>query len=294
MIRKFRIWFVLFTMLVISLILGIVTIIFITNNTNAQTHHRTFVLVTLLLVLVFVSSVLLSSIAVKPIKRAWQRQLDFTADASHELRTPLAVIKSNLEIVLDNPDDLVKNQEKWLGNIQNETNRMSKLVDDLLTLSRADSNAVTLQMTEFPLNIIVEERISAFQSLAEEHGINLESNVSPDVILYSDPDRIGQLFTILLDNSIKYMGKPGTIRIEACYSSNKHVQILFSDNGVGIPDEDIRKVFTRFYRVDKARSRNHGGSGLGLAIAKWIVEAHHGRITLKSGTDKGVIYNILF
>lgn len=292
MIRKFKVWFVLFTMLVISLILGIVTIFFIMNNTNAQAHHRTFIFVALLLVLVFISSILLSSFAVKPVKKAWQRQLDFTADASHELRSPLAVIKSNLEIVLDNPDSMVKDQEKWLNNIQNETDRMSKLVDDLLTLSRADSNIIELQMAELPLNIIIEERISAFHSLAEAHGISIECNVPSDIILYGDQNRIMQLFTILLDNSIKYMGRPGTIRIEASYSS-KHVMILFSDNGIGIPEEDIHKVFTRFYRVDKARSRNHGGSGLGLAIAKWIVEVHHGKITLISGTDKGVMYKIL-
>lgn len=291
MIKKIQTRFVLFTILVISLTLGLVTIAILVNNKNAQTYHRTIIAVILMMALVVVSSIVFSFVAMKPIKKSWQRQLDFTADASHELRTPLAIIQSNLEIVLDNPDELVKSQDKWLNNILNETNRLSKLVDDLLTLSRADSNEVQLSMTELSLNCIIEERISAFNSLADERGIKLESSVAPETVIYGDEKRMTQLFTILLDNSIKYMGKAGTIKIEA-FPLNKHVQIIFSDNGIGIPTEDIQKVFTRFYRVDKARARNQGGSGLGLAIAKWIVEAHNGKIILKSGDNKGVVYKI--
>lgn len=292
MIKRIQTRFVLFTMAVIGLVMGSVVIMMTVHNTSVQTIHRTIITVVVILVLVFLSSIILSYIAMKPIKRAWQRQLDFTADASHELRTPLAIIRSNLEIVMDNRDEMVKDQEKWLDNIQKETNRMTKLVDDLLTLSRADSNEAQLCMTEFSLNNIIEDRLAAFHSLASQHGITLESNVAPDVLLQGDEQRITQLFTILLDNAIKYMGRPGTIRIEAA-CAGQHVQITFSDDGVGIPKEDVPGVFTRFYRVDKSRTGQRGGSGLGLAIAKWIVEAHGGKITLKSGEGKGVVYTIL-
>lgn len=292
MIKRIQRRFVLFTMIVISLVMASIAIVIVATSTRAHALHRTIITVVVILVLVFLSSIILSKIAMKPIKRAWQRQLDFTADASHELRTPLAIIRSNLEIVMDNRDEMVKDQEKWLANIQKETNRMTKLVDDLLTLSRADSNETQLCMTEFPLSIIIEERLSAFHSLAAEHGITLESSVAPDVLLYGDEQRIIQLFTILLDNAIKYMGRPGTIRIEGDFIG-QHARIIFSDDGAGIPKEDVPNVFTRFYRVDKSRTGQQGGSGLGLAIAKWIVEAHGGKITLKSGEGKGVVYTIL-
>lgn len=291
MIKRIQRRFVLFTMAVIGLVMGIVAITMAVHSTSVQTIHRTIITVLLILGLVFLSSIVLSHIAMKPIKRAWQRQLDFTADASHELRTPLAIIRSNLEIVMDNPDDTVRDQGKWLDNIQKETNRMTKLVEDLLTLSRADSNETQLCMTEFPLSVIIEERLSAFHSLASQHGITIESKVAPDVLLHGDEQRITQLFTILLDNAIKYMGRPGMIRIEAACAGQR-VQIIFSDDGVGIPKEDVPNVFTRFYRVDKSRTGQQGGSGLGLAIAKCIVEAHGGKITLKSGEGKGVVYNI--
>ena len=292
MIKRIQTRFVLFTMIVISLVLASIAIVIVATSTREHALHRTIITVVVILVLVFLSSIVLSYIAMKPIKQAWQRQLDFTADASHELRTPLAIIRSNLEIVMDNPEELVKDQGKWLDNIQKETNRMTKLVDDLLTLSRADSNETQLRMTELSLSILIEGRLDAFQLLASEHGITLESKVAPNILLHADEQRITQLFTILLDNAIKYMGRPGTIRIEVDYIG-QHVRIMFSDDGVGIPKEDIPNVFTRFYRVDKSRTGQQGGSGLGLAIAKWIVEAHGGKITLKSGEGKGVVYTIL-
>lgn len=147
--------------------------------------------------------------------------------------------------------------EEWLRNIQNET-----------------------------------DRISVFQALAVEQDIVIENKVTEDVMIAGDPNRITQLFTILLDNAMKYMGRPGTIKVEAS-NSNHHAIITFSDDGVGIPKEEVSGIFTRFYRVDKACSRNHGGSGLGLSIAKWIVEAHHGKITATSETNKGVTYKII-
>lgn len=140
----------------------------------------------------------------------------------------------------------------------------------------------------------IAERMSREEALAlsgEELG-ERGLKVAPNILLHADEQRITQLFTILLDNAIKYMGRPGTIRIEGdCIG--QHARIIFSDDGVGIPKEDIPNVFTRFYRVDKSRTGQQGGSGLGLAIAKWIVEAHGGKITLKSGEGKGVVYTIL-
>lgn len=292
MIKKIQSRFILFTMLVIGLTLAFVTFIFISGNADPTAHHRSVILVIIILAIVLLASITLSRLAIAPIKKAWQQQLDFTADASHELRTPLAVIQSSLEILMDDPNATVKEQQKWVDNIHNETLRLNKIVDDLLTLSRADTNEVEMLFTDFPINLIVEEQISAFEQMAAGKQVILESSIDDELMIHGDAQRLSQLFRILIDNSLKYMGKSGKITISA-FEEKKNIKIIYQDDGVGIPAEDVPNIFKRFYRVDKARSRKEGGSGLGLAIAKWIVEAHNGEILLKSDTNQGVVFTIL-
>lgn len=291
MIKKLRSRFILFTMLVISCIIGAVICIFAYASQSSTTLHRAIILGAIILLLVWLASALLSRAAIRPIREAWERQLRFTADASHELRTPLAVIRSNLEIVQSNGDATVKSQEKWLDNIHKETLRLSTLVEDLLTLSRADSSEYELELTELPLELIVSERAEAFDAMAKEKGVSIVRHVPPELTLVCDGRRIAQLFTILLDNSLKYMGKPGTISIDAT-QNEREVRIIFSDDGAGLPTAQVPDIFTRFYRADKARAQ--GGSGLGLAIAKWIVEAHKGSISASGDSGKGLRYEIVF
>lgn len=293
MINSLQKRFILYTMLVISSIILVMVVLVIHSTGSDQTFHRTLIFAVVLLLLVFVGSVLLSKLAVRPVKKSWQRQLDFTADASHELRTPLAVIRSNLEIVMENQDELVSEQNQWLQYMHLETERMSKLVEDLLFLSRADAAEQEVCLQTIPLAILVQDRISAYRALAEEHEIGFASTLEDSLMLQGDPDRISQLLSILIDNAIQYMNRPGTITISG-EQKGRWLHLCVMDDGEGISREDQDKVFLRFYRGDRSRSSGTGGSGLGLSIAKRIVEMHHGRIRLASTPGVGTKIEMIF
>lgn len=249
----------------------------------------TFV-VSLSIILVFITSLFLANKALRPIKTSWEKQTVFIADASHELRTPLAVVTSNLEIVMENENETVDSQKKWLNNIQNELERMKKLIDDLLFLARADAED-EMPKEYFDLGELLYKIFDDFILLSQKKGIKLLLDTKHNIIAYGNEFRIKQLITILLDNAIKYTDKGGKIelKLEADAST---VQLSVSDTGEGIPREHIEKIFDRFYRVDKSRSRNHGGSGLGLAIAKCIVNEHRGTISVSSEVSKGTEFTI--
>ncbi|MBB2181889.1 histidine kinase [Lachnospiraceae bacterium MD1] len=293
MINKIRHRFILFTMLIISIVLGFVILLVSLGSKSAQPIHRLFISAFVIILIVCAASILLANTAIKPIKKSWQQQLDFTADASHELRTPLAIIQSNLEIIMENQYETVESQEKWLNNVLYETKRMAKLVDDLMTLSRADSKQLNLQFAEFPMDLILNERINSFSAIAKANDIHIESDITPNLTFNGDVNRITQLFTILFDNGVKYMGRPGTIHVSA-YLSGKHIHVDIKDDGVGIPAEEVEKVFYRFYRLEKSRTHTQPGSGLGLSIAKWIVEAHNGKISVHSDINLGFEVSIVF
>lgn len=242
--------------------------------------------------LVFISSWLLSKIAIAPIKAAWQKQLDFTADASHELRTPLSTIQTNLDVVLSNPDATIESQMKWLENIKLENKRMSNLVSNLLLLSRADTNEAIINKEFLNLSALVSEVVMTYSTVTEHNDLALTSTVQETISMCGDKDRIKQLLVILIDNAIKYNTPNGTVNIilsrnESCAT------IEISDTGIGIESEDIKRVFDRFYRGKQARLYNSDGSGLGLSIAKLITEEHEGKITAKSQTGKGTTFKII-
>lgn len=242
--------------------------------------------------LVFISSWLLSKVAIAPIKAAWQKQLDFTADASHELRTPLSTIQTNLDVVLSKPDATIGSQMKWLENIKIENKRMSNLVSNLLLLSRADTNEAIINKEFLNLSALVSEVVMTYSTVAEHNDLALTSTVQETISICGDKDRIKQLLVILIDNAIKYNTPNGTVNIilsrnESCAT------IEISDTGIGIESEDIKRVFDRFYRGKQARGYNSDGSGLGLSIAKLITEEHEGKITAKSQTGKGTTFQII-
>jgi signal transduction histidine kinase len=224
-----------------------------------------------------------------PIKKSWQKQQDFVADASHELRTPLAVIQTNIELVRGNPKDSVESQTKWLENIQHETGRMSKLVEDLLFLARADSEQLPLEMMDFNLSFTLLSTLSSFEVMAKNRGIKLESTVQDHILFYGDENRLKQLIVILIDNALKHTPAGGKISIRLI-NSGPSVELSVSDTGEGIEHEHLERIFERFYRVDKARSKMTGGTGLGLSIADWITKVHHGRITVTSQVGKGTTF----
>lgn len=243
------------------------------------------------LILAYYGSRFMADRAMAPIKKSWQRQQDFVADASHELRTPLTVVQLNLELMKGNPEETVASQSKWLDYSLLETERMSKLVGDLLFLARADSQQQTLEITQFSLDTALHEVIESFKPLAETSGILLESSLTSEITFMGDAFRIKQLLIILIDNAIKYTPSGGQVTV-GLQNRDTSVEITVSDNGEGIEPEHLAKIFERFYRVDKARSQQKEGTGLGLAIAEWIIQSHHGQVKVSSSPGEGTTFVI--
>ena len=285
--------FIVYNLLIITFIAVLVALlIYVFGKPAEMTFLRLLGIIALMLGPVWIGSFLSSRISMKPVRESWQRQLDFTADASHELRTPLAVIRSNLELVMDNPDETVESQKKWLDNIHVETIRMTGLVDDLLTLSRADTGAKTLEYSHFSLNAAALETAALFETMANQKGIVIDVIADDEVRFWGDHSRIKQLLAILVDNSIKYMGKPGKIFITLS-KKDKIIQLTVADTGNGISPVHLAKVFNRFYRVDNDK-QSVKGFGLGLSIAQWIVNEHGGSIKAESAEGKGAQFTICF
>ena len=297
MINNLRRRFIIFSVLVISTIVIIVGLAMFVGSPRHTPRdispHRYLITLVLGIVLVFIGSWLLSKKAVEPIEKAWQQQLDFTADASHELRTPIAVITTNLELVIDNPDETVASQMKWLKNIEIENKRMAQLVGDLLTLSRADTNEQMLDVESLMLNEIVAEILIAFEPIAATKNIELKVQLTEKLTFSGDRKRMKQLFAILVDNALTYMNRSGTVTLNA-QANSKELMITIADTGQGIEAEHLDKIFDRFYRVSKTRTLNQEGAGLGLAIAKWIVQEHGGTICVDSIPDIGTTFAIRF
>ena len=228
-----------------------------------------------------------------------QRRLDdarreFVANVSHELRTPLTNIRSYTETLLDAAGDIPLDTEKqFLGVISSESERMACIVTDLLTLSKLDYGRMELRMTRFSLADMLRNVANAMKLTAQDSGHELQVDTPDDLpAIVGDRERIEQVVVNILSNAVKYTPAGGHIRLAACTVPNNRVRITVEDDGVGIPASDVPRLFERFYRVDKARSRAAGGTGLGLAIAKEIVEQHEGKIALASEYGKGTTVTI--
>lgn len=229
-----------------------------------------------------------------------QRKLDearreFVANVSHELRTPLTNIRSYTETLYDAVGELpIETEKQFLGVIGSESERMARIVTDLLTLSRLDYGRMDLRMTRFKLADMLRNVANAMKLTAEDSGHELIVD-TPDKLpeLMGDRERLEQVVVNILSNAVKYTPAGGHIRLSAREISGERVRIMVEDDGVGIPQEDVPRLFERFYRVDKARSREAGGTGLGLAIAKEIVQQHEGKITLASEYGKGTTVSII-
>lgn len=229
--------------------------------------------------------------ALIPIKAAWEKQQQFTADASHELRTPLAIIRSNAEFMLRHPEKTIAEESKLLSNILRETLRMNKLISSLLTLARTDSGRAELKVESTDFGEILKNIAEIFEEVFKQRGIKLAIKATGQLELYADKERLHQLLIILLDNALKYTFTGGKVSI-ICYEEMKYIHIQVMDSGCGIAEEDLPHIFDRFFRGDKARARESGGAGLGLAIAKWIVEKHGGEIRVESQLGVGSVFYI--
>lgn len=224
------------------------------------------------------------------LEAAFRRVAQFTADASHELRTPVAVMRTSAEIALRKPRS-ESEYRNTLSQVLQETDKISQLIENLLELARADSGAAQMRMERTDVSAILAGCCEESKLLADKQGVALCRNgADTSVWVNANAAAIERLFTIVLDNAIKYTpGGRVDVRLNA---TNGFAVAEIRDTGIGISAEDIPHVFDRFYRADRARSRETGGSGLGLAIAKWIAEAHDGGIEVHSTIGKGSVFEI--
>ena len=221
------------------------------------------------------------------LRRSDQVRKDFTANVSHELRTPLAAIKAFAETLHEGAAEDPEHRAEFIQEIESNADRMTRLVDDLLTLSTLDSKARSRALESVDLMRVAAEVTATLKPLAsrKELGLRLEPfhDIPP---VRGDRGQLKQVLTNLLDNAVKYTPEKGLVRVSASCAESR-VTVSVQDTGPGIPAEDLPRIFERFYRVDKARSRELGGTGLGLAIVKHIVEAHGGSVAVESRPGAG-------
>src|SRR3990172_1840289 len=219
------------------------------------------------------------------------RQREVVADASHELRTPLSLIRANAELLKRSADKPVRANMSSADDIIQEADRLNNLVGQMLTLARADAGQTTSGLARVDLNALAADTAREMRLLAEPQRISIEVQTDGPATVQGDPMRLRELLTILIDNSIKYSEAGGAVQVNVKPASGRAL-VQVSDSGRGIPAEALPHIFARFYRADKARSRELGGSGLGLAIARWIVDSHHGTIGIESAPGRGTTVTV--
>jgi heavy metal sensor kinase len=223
------------------------------------------------------------------LESSFKRMAEFTADASHELKTPLCAMRGEAEVLLLKERKAEEYQE-GLAHFIEQFDHLNQMINDLILLSKLDTTEVALKMAPLRLDLLIKDLCNFFQVLAEQKNIALEIGTLEEVTVIGDEIRLQQLFTNLIDNAIKYTTQ-GAIRV-AAKKDEDAVAIKIVDTGMGIPEEEREKIFKRFYRMDKSRSRETGGVGLGLSIAEWVVHAHHGRIEVDSEINRGSTFTV--
>ena len=253
-------------------------------------QKSTYILIILGLAALIIAAIIghiMAGRAIIPLKEAYEKQRQFAADASHELRTPLAVVMASADLLL--MDQSITNPflKQVIGDVKSEVQKMTKLVADLLMVARSDNNALKVTIKKFDLGELLQQNIRMMTPLAEKKDITLSGENIQKVEMQADEQKIKQLILILVDNAIKYTPKGGNVTIRIENINEAAVTFSVQDSGIGIAKEDQDKIFERFYRVDKARSREIGGNGLGLSIASEIVRLHEGKISVESEIGQG-------
>lgn len=226
---------------------------------------------------------------------SFEQQRRFMADASHELRTPLAIVRGESEIALSKQDRPGDELRESLSIVHDESKRLTKIVEDLFTLARADAGQLKITFTRIYLDELLQDCVRAVQVLAKKRNIFLESAILQEMPLEGDEQLLRRLFLNLLDNAIKYNHSGGKVSVSGEKDSFGY-RILVSDTGIGISASEQTEVFDRFYRADRARSRTEdtitSGSGLGLSIVRWIAERHKGTIEIVSSDENGSVFAV--
>ena len=241
------------------------------------------------LIIFYFISLFFSRRAVKPIAEAWEKQKQFVADASHELKTPLTIINANCDALLESKDETVESQRKWIDYIQIGTDRMSNLIGQLLVLAKTDDMNGMTALENVDISALALEIVRAFEAIAHKKGIDLVYNITPDIVIRSDREKISAIMTILLENAVKYSDSSIDVKLERIKRS---VWFTVKNDGNGISRDDLPKVFDRFYRGDQSREGNNS-YGLGLSIAKSIVEGLNGTISAASKTGEYTVFTVV-
>jgi len=223
------------------------------------------------------------------LESSFKRIAEFTADASHELKTPICALRGEAEVLLSKKRPAEEYQE-GLAHFIERFDHLNRMINDLILLSKFDSSQAELKMASLRLDLLVQDMGSLFKVLAEQRGVDLQMDRVQEVTIMGDKVRLQQLFTNLIDNAIKYTTE-GSIRITV-EKDEENAVVQLVDTGIGIPREEQEKIFKRFYRVDKSRSKESGGVGLGLSIAEWIAKAHQGRIEVNSELNRGSTFTV--
>jgi two-component system phosphate regulon sensor histidine kinase PhoR len=224
---------------------------------------------------------------ISELKRADQIRRDFVANVSHELRTPLSILRGYIETLLDHPKTSAEESAQILQVMDRHSKRLGLLVEDLLALARLESPNPNLQRSDVDLAALFREVVRDWQKKFSEKKLKVIVDLAPDLpAIRADPARLQEILYNLLDNAVNYSQENGEIRLQA-RRDDGDVVLAVSDNGIGISKEDLPRIFERFYRADKARSRALGGTGLGLSIVKHIVQLHGGRVEAESEPGKG-------
>lgn len=217
---------------------------------------------------------------------------DFIINVSHELRTPLASIQGYTETLLDGAINDPAHNVRFLSIIRQNAERLGRLTADLMTLSRIELKTEKLQTAPHYVNALLTDHVAAMRPIAGKKRIAIDLKPAPpETEVFCDPEAVHQIVTNLLDNALKYTPDGGSVCIGARVLANDYVEISVADSGIGIPAEDLPRLFERFYRVDKARSRDLGGTGLGLSIVKHLVRAHGGEVSVKSVPNEGSTFS---
>jgi two-component system, OmpR family, heavy metal sensor histidine kinase CusS len=225
------------------------------------------------------------------IESSVKRITQFTADASHDLRTPLSLIRTNAELALRRPRT-ESEYRATLTRILAASEESAQLIDQLLSLARADAGATQPNLELVPLLPVLQGACRQARLWAQTKGIDFQDSLAAEpLVLYIDASAMERLLLTLLDNAVKYTPAEGTVSVRS-YSDEQHAIVEVADSGIGIAESDLPHIFDRFYRADQARSREVPGSGLGLAIARWIADGHKATIEVESSLGNGALFRV--